>query len=276
MWTKQHRVRHEASLKQMVAACAVKEVARWLERADPPHSEGATPALSVVSAIAWHLRVGGGWRALPSDMPPWRTVYGWFRRWVDLGLFDRLLCDVACLRRRAAGRRRPPRLGIVDTQSVKCLPIRGPRGFDAGKKVLGRKRVALVDADGNWLAVAVVPASVQDRDTLPALDAGKAEWPSLREVILDGAFTAERCREWANGHGMRHQVVLRGEGQKGFVVLARRWIVERSFGWLTHWGGLLRDRAGRLDVAAGRLACVAVLSGVEALINPRPARYAPR
>jgi transposase len=121
-------------------------------------------------------------------MPPWRTVYGWFRR---------------------------------------------------------------------WLAVAVVPASTQDRDTLPALDAGKAEWPSLREVILDGAFTAERCREWANLHGMRHRVVVRGEGQKGFVVLARRWVVERSFGWLTHWGGLLRDQAGRLDVAAGRIACVA-------------------
>ena len=133
-----------------------------------------------------------------------------------------------------------------------------------------------MDADGSWLAVAVVPACVQVRDTLPAMDAGKAEWPSLREVILDGAFTAERCREWANGHGMRHQVVLRGEGQKGFVVLARRWVMERSFGWLTHWVGQLRDRAGRLDVAAGRLACVAVLSGVEALINPKPARYAPR
>ena len=274
MWTEQHRARHEAGLKQVVSRCAVEEVARWLERADPPQSEVATPALPVVSAIAWHLRMGGGWRTLPPSMPPWRTVYGWFRRWLDLGLFDRLLCDVACLRRRAVGRKRMPRLGIVDTQSVKCLPIRGPRGFDAGKKVLGRKRVALVDADGNWLAVAVVPASVQDRDTLSALDAGKAEWPSLREVILDGAFTPERCQEWANLHGMRHRVVLRGEGQKSFVVLARRWVVERSFGWLTHWGGLLRERPGRLDVAGGRLACVAVLSGVEALLNPRPARYA--
>ena len=70
MWTEQHRARHEAGLKQMVSACAVEEVARWLERADPPQSEAATPALPVVSAIAWHLRVGGGWRALPADMPP--------------------------------------------------------------------------------------------------------------------------------------------------------------------------------------------------------------
>jgi transposase len=140
--------------------------------------------------------------------------------------------------------------------------------------VLGRKRVALVDVDGTWLAVAVVPASTQDRDTLSALDAGKAEWPSLREAVLDGAFTAARCQEWSNLHGMRHRVVERDPGQKGFVVLAGRWVVERSFGWLVHWGGLLRDRAGRLDVSAARLAFTAVLSGVEALINPMPVQAA--
>src|SRR5215207_1678376 len=139
---------------------------------------------------------------------------------------------------RAAGRRAKPRLSIIDTQAVKCIPVRGPRGYDAAKKVLGRKRVALVDADGTWLAIAVVPASVQDRDTLEALDPGKAAWPSLREAILDGAFTAARCQEWSNRHGMRHCVVERDPAQKGFVVLAGRWVVERSFGWLVHWGGL--------------------------------------
>jgi putative transposase len=274
MWTKAHRARHEAALKGMVSSCAVEEMARWLERTDPPRSERATPTLPVVGAIAWHLRVGGSWRALPGGFPAWRTVYGWFRRWLALGLFDRLLCDIARLRRRAAGRRPEPRLGIIDTQTVKRIPIRGPRGYDAAKKVLGRKRVALVDADGTWLAVAVVPASVQDRDTLPALDAGKAAWPSLREAILDGALAAERCREWSNLHGMRHRVVQRDPAQKGFVVLAGRWVVERSFGWLAHWGGLLRDRAGRLDVAGARLAFAAVLSGVEALLNPMPVHAA--
>jgi transposase len=268
MWTERHRARHAANLKQMVSAHAVREVAGWLERADPPQREGATPALAVVRAIAWHLRVGGGWRALPSSMPPWRTVYGWFRRWLALGLFDRLLRDLARLRRRAVGRRPQPRLAVIDTQTVKCIPVRGPRGYDAAKRVLGRKRVALVDAEGYWLAIAVVPASVQDRDALPALDAGKAAWPSLRLAILDGAFAAERCQEWSNLHGMRHHVVVRDPDQKGFVVLAGRWVIERSFGWLTHWGGLLRDRAGRLDVAAGRIACAAVLANTEALINP--------
>ena len=284
MWTEAHRARHEPGLKELVAACAVEEIAAWLERADPPRSGRATPVRRVVGAIAWHLRVGGPWRALPAGWPPWRTVYGWFRRWLELGLFDALLRDVARRRRRKGGRRPGPTLAIIDTQAVKCIAVRGPRGGacppasrrldrgDAAKGVVGRKRVALVDAEGHWLAVAVVPASVQDRDTLEALDAGKARWPTLREGIYDGAFAAERCREWSNVHGMRHRVVTRDPAARGFVVLARRWVVERSFGWLSHWGGLARDRAGRLDVSAARLALVGILSGFEALLNPMPVR----
>ena len=179
---------------------------------------------------------------------------------------------MARCRRRKAGRRPAPTLGIVDAQVVKGIGVRGPRGYDAAKGVLGRKRVALVDAEGHWLAIAVVPASVQDRDALPALDVGKADWPSLREGVHDGAFAADRCRAWSNLHGMRHRVVTRDPTAPGFVVLARRWVVERSFGWLSHWGSLAKDRAGRLDVSAGRLALTAVLSGVEALLNPLPMR----
>jgi putative transposase len=274
MWTEAHRARHNARLKETVSTRAVGEIARWLERADPPRTKRRTPLLPVVGAIAWHLRVGGAWRALPPGWPPWRTVYGWFRRWLDLGLFDRILRAVARLRRRASGRRSAPRLAVIDTQSVECIPVRGPRGYDAAKKVLGRKRVALVDADGTWLAVAVVPAGVQDRDCLDALTSGKQAWPSLREAVLDGAFVAERCQVWCNLHGMRRRVVERDPAQKGFVVLERRWVVERSFGWLVHWGGLLRDRAGRLDVSAARVAFAAVLSGIEALINPMPIQAA--
>src|SRR5215213_2422463 len=255
MWTKAHRARHDARLKEVVSLHAVGEVARWLERVDPPldppRSARATPYAAVVRGLAWHLRVGGAWRALPSGLVHWRTAYGW-------------------LRRRAAGRKPEPRLAVIDTQSVACIPVRGPRGYDAAKTVRGRKRMALVDADGTWLAVAVVPANVQDRDCLDALTPGKQAWPSLREAVLDGAFIAERCEVWCNFHGMRRRVVERDPAQKGFVVLERRWVVERSFGWLVHWGGLLRDRAGRLDVSAARVALAAVLSGVEALINPMP------
>src|ERR671912_2128550 len=272
VWTEAHRARHEPRLKELVSGRSADEIAGWLGRADPPRSGRATPTRRVVGAIAWHLRVGGPWRSLPSGWPPWRTVYGWFRRWLDLGLFDMLLREVARRRRRKAGRRPRPTLGIVDAQLVKCVGVRGPRGYDAAKGVVGRERVALVDAEGHRLAVAVVPARVQGRDALPAPDAGKARWPSPREGVYDGAFAAERCREWSNRHGMRHRVVARAPKAEGFVVLARRWIVERSFGRLSHWGGLARDRAGRLDVSAARIAFVAALSGFEALLNPMPIR----
>ena len=98
--------------------------------------------------------------------------------------------------------------------------------------------------------------------------AGKAMWPSLRLALLDGAFTAERCQEWCHGHGMRHRVVDKQPHQKGFVVLERRWRVERTFGWFSHGCGLHRERAGRLDVATGRLACLASLMAANALNNP--------
>ena len=282
MWTEAHRARHDARLQEIVSLNAVAQVARWLERADPPRSGRATPSVAVVRAIAWHLRGGGAWhlrgggswRARPGPLPAWRTVSGWFRKGLDLGLFDRLLGDVAHRRRRAMGRRAKPRLSLIDTQAVKGIPVRGPRGYDAAKKGLGRKRVALVDADGTWRAIAVVPASVQDRDTLEALDGGQAAWPSLREAILDGAFTAASCHAWSNRHGMRHRVVERAPTQKGFVVLKGRWVVERSFGWLVPWGGLLRDRAGRLDVSAARIAFAAARSGIEALLNPMPTQAA--
>jgi hypothetical protein len=115
-----------------------------------------------------------------------------------------MMRDLARIRRQMLGRRPRPRLTIINTRTVKCLFVRGPRGFDAAKCVDGRKPVAMVDADGNWLAIAVVPASIQERDTLPALDEGKVAWPSLRTAILNGAFIAEGCHLWSNLHGMRH------------------------------------------------------------------------
>src|SRR3954453_23441411 len=136
MWTDAHRARHEPRLKAVVAACAVEELAAWLGGPDPPRSGRATPARRVAGAIAWHPRVGGPWRALPAGWPPWRTVYGWFRRWLDLGLLDVLLREGARRRRRKGGRRPGPTLAVVDTQAVKCIAVRRPRGYDAGKTVL--------------------------------------------------------------------------------------------------------------------------------------------
>lgn len=268
MWTDRHRTRHETRLKDVVMQAGLDEVARFLERADPSTRPNAKSARRVMAAVAWHLRTGGGWRALPNGFLRWRTVYGWFRRWVDKGLFAVLMRSLACRQRRRCGRRPTPGLAIIDTQSVKCIGVRGPRGYDAAKRVVGRKRVMMVDAEGHILAMAVVPANVQDCDTLSALDEGKPHWPSLRLGLFDSVFRAKRCEDWCNLHGMRRRVVEKDPDQKGFVVLERRWVVERTFGWLSHWGGLLRERAGRLDVATGRLTCVACLMAANALNNP--------
>ena len=130
---------------------------------------------------------------MPVGFPPWRTVYGWLRRWIEKGLFDSLMRALARRQRRRCGRWSEPRMAILDTQSVTCIGVRGPRGYDAAKKLVGRKRVALVDAQGHVLALAVVPANVQDRDTLLAPDAGQQTGPSLRLALLDGATGRLAC-----------------------------------------------------------------------------------
>src|SRR3954453_6691575 len=180
MWTDRHRTRHEARLKDLVMQAGLGEVARFLARSDPPGRATAQPGRLVLAALPGRRRVGGAWRALPAGFPPWRRVYGGFRRLIARGLFERLMRVRAPRQRRRGGRRPEPRLGIIDTQSVKCIGVRGPGGYDRAKKRVGRKRVALVDAEGHILALAVVPANVQDRDTLPALDDSKTAGPTLR------------------------------------------------------------------------------------------------
>src|SRR5215203_885917 len=125
MGTDRDRTRHEARRKDMVRQAGLDEVTRFLERADPPGSPDATPARQVLAAIAWHLRVGGAWRALPAGFPPWRRVYGGFRRWIEKGLLAPLMRALARRQRRRCGRRPEPRLAIIDPQSVKGLGVGG-------------------------------------------------------------------------------------------------------------------------------------------------------
>jgi transposase len=272
MWTEAHRARHDARLKKIVSTEAAGEIARMIDALDPPSPEGRprTSTRRAAAAIAWHLRVGGPWSALPAGFPPWKTVYGLLRRWLEAGIWDALVVWCVRLRRLAGGRSTRPTLCIIDTRSVKCLAVAGPRGYDAGKKTLGRKHVLLVDADGAVLALAVVPGSTQDRDCLPALSLMASLWGSLERAVFDGAFIAERCTLWCERLGMTREIVKRPDAAKGFVALPRCWVVERDFGWLSHWNGLTRDRAGRLDVAHGRLAFVSAFSAAESILNPLP------
>nr|WP_246730457.1 transposase [Methylobacterium sp. 2A] len=237
----------------MVLQAGLDEVARLLERADPPSCPAATPAYHALAGIAWHLRTGGG-RCLRAFRRGARPTAG-----SDSGSTRPVREPVAGSgrrRRRRCGCRSEPRLAIIDTQSVKGIGVRGPRGYDGTKKVVGRKRVVLVDAEGHVLALAVVPADVRDRDTLSALEAGKEQRPNLRLAILDGAFTAERCREWCNIHGLRHSVVEKDPDQKGFVVLERR--CRGSFDRRRMRGESRRVSRRPLSLAQAAKACTSV------------------
>ncbi len=203
----------------------------------------------VLNAIRYLARTGCGWRMLPKDFPPWQTVYWWFRRFVRLLLF-RTIHDIALMiDRERAGREASPTGGVLDSQSVKA-PAAKERGFDGGKKIVGRKRHIAVDTDGRLLMVNLTPADISDSaGAQMILDAIRKRWPWLKHLFADGAYDRVRLMDKAAFLGFVIEIVRRIEGQQGFEVLPRRWVVERTFGWMVRWRRLVRDYEGRIDVS---------------------------
>ena len=203
----------------------------------------------VLNAIRYLARTGCGWRMLPKDFPPWQTVYWWFRRFVRRLLF-RTIHDVALmLDRERVGREASPTGGVLDSQSVKA-PAAKERGFDGGKKITGRKRHIAVDTDGRLLMVNLTPADISDSaGAQTILDAIRKRWPWLKHLFADGAYDRVQLMDKAAFLDFVIEVVRRMEGQQGFEVLPRRWVVERTFGWMIRWRRLVRDYEQRLDVS---------------------------
>lgn len=203
----------------------------------------------VVNAIRYLVRTGCGWRMLPVNFPPWQTVYWWFRRFVRLLLF-RTIHDIAVMMdRERAGREASPSAGVIDSQSIKA-PTATTRGYDAGKKIVGRKRHVVVDTDGRLLMVNLTPADISDSaGAQMILDAIRKRWPWLKHLFADGAYDRAMLMDKAAFLDFIIEVVRRIDGQSGFVVLPRRWVVERTLGWLTRWRRLVRDYEQRLDVS---------------------------
>jgi len=198
----------------------------------PPVHERQT----ILNAIFYVIRSGCPWRYLPHDFPPWQTVYGYFRRWQRAGLWE-IIHDVLVKEvRQAHGKHPNPSAAILDSQSVKIADQAGVRGYDAGKKINGRKRHLLVDTLGLILQVVVTPASVQDRDGAREVLVLLTHWfCRLRVVWADGGYAGSLV-EWLwqlrTRRKIRLEIVKRHEPQCGFAVLPKRWIVERTLGWL--------------------------------------------
>ncbi|MBB5124683.1 IS5 family transposase [Streptomyces griseoloalbus] len=204
----------------------------------------------MIDAVRYLVDNGIKWRAMPSDFPPWPRVYAFFARWRDAGLVAELHDRLRGAVRDGEGREEEPSAGVVDSQSVKAdaTVTLASRGYDAGKKINGRKRHLFTDTLGLLLAVLVTPASTTDRDAARILlPRAKSRYGRLARVWADGGYTGHLADWTAQRLGVVLDVVRRSDDVTGFQVLPRRWVVERSFAWFLRSRRLVRDYERRTD-----------------------------
>lgn len=209
-----------------------------------PRGRPPTDPRQIIDAIFYVVKGGIPWRYLPAGFPPWQTVYGVFRRWKRNDLWAALNDALRLLVRKAQGKRGQPTAAIVDSQSVKSAGHGGAVGYDAGKRIKGRKRHLVVDTLGLILGVVVTPANTTERDGAKAVLLRVLGWFTwLRLLWADGGYTGSEFARWVKARRpkLKVEVVKRSDDTRGFKVLPRRWVVERTFGWLLHHRRLVRD-----------------------------------
>lgn len=244
-WTDSARARHARSAERYATDLTDDEFALIGPHLPAPKRLGRPREVDlreVLNAILYLLRTGCPWRLLPKEFAPKSTVFGYFRRlWQD-GTWPTLHALLVMAAREQAGREASPSAGIIDSQSVRTTESGGPKGYDAGKKINGRKRHILVDTLGLLLVLVIHSADLQDRDGLALVCRRlRRRLPWLRLVFADGGYQGETAACTAAREGLRLEIVTREPGTRGFAVLPRRWVVERTFAWFGRNRRLAKD-----------------------------------
>jgi transposase len=213
-----------------------------LVREDAPQREH--DLREVFNGLRWVVRTGSPWRYMPHDLPPWEAVYQQTQRWLKAGVFEEMVHDLRVLLRLSEGRAPEPTAAILDSRTLRSTPESGSRGgYDGAKRKKGSKVHAAVDTLGNLLALHVSPANEQDRGRVEELAEAiqEATGESVELAYVDQGYTGEKAAEEAEAHGMRLEIVRHEEAKRGFVLLPRRWVVERDFAWASRFRRLAKD-----------------------------------
>ena len=219
---------------------------------DAPQRE--YPLREVFNGLRWIVRTGAQWRWLPHDLPPWPVVYQQSQRWIKAGVFESLVHDLRAVLRIADGRKEGPTAAILDSWTLQSTPESGSRaGYDGAKRRKGSKVHLAVDTLGHLLAMCVTAADEQDRAQVAELaERVQAETGETVEIAyVDQGYTGEKAADAAEEHGIKLEVVKLPTAKRGFVLLPRRWVVERSFGWMSRFRRLARDYERLPETLAG-------------------------
>jgi transposase len=231
----------------------------------------------VFTALRWIVRAGAPWRLLPHELPPWPVVYQQTQRWIAAGCFEALVHDLRAILRLVEGRPPQPTAVVLDGRTLQSTPESGHRaGYDGHKKKRGSKTHVAVDTLGHLLALVVTPASAQEREQVEELaqQVQEVTGDAVEVAFVDQGYTGDDAAEAAETHGIRLEVVTHAEAKRGFVLLPRRWVVERSFAWAARFRRLARDYERLPETLAGlhfiAFACLLLARLPLLLLGPLP------